>query len=142
VVKSFFTFLSSRLNFKYFWIVFITAIFLGELLVIIPVKYQLSKKRFKKTLLTHKENLNEAGLNSSSANRFLPDNNTKEILEELQIEYIDMLPLLEKDLSETNKQFYYDRDAHMTREGHSVIAKAIIDYWSGSNTSFEYAVPQ
>lgn len=86
------------------------------IVVIIPDRVQEDTLIFNALL----ENYN---LSESQINRLKPQNELKKFLENSNIIYLDLLPVLEKNSSE----FHYSGDFHWNEKGHKVVADALME---------------
>lgn len=57
-----------------------------------------------------------------------------DILDEMDIEYIDILPVMKRHYAENPVDLYYPEDGHFTPEGHKLVAETLYD-WIENNTS-------
>ncbi len=83
--------------------------------VIIPHDVQTSQKRYERTSRKYGYNPLEFDLEK-------PNRKLSALCNNLNIDYIDLLPVMKKEISQGN-QFYFVRDGHWNANGHSFAAK-------------------
>ena len=59
------------------------------------------------------------------------------MLDELEIMYIDMLPIF-RDAASHNQQLYFEVDGHWNASGHRLAAEAILDFLNAKMVIFAH----